>query len=71
MDLRVMTTAVVTIKVEVQLSLPWGPKCELGQVFKQAKQDAVDDVEQKLTGSKYRIVGVPVVKAVLVEEGRP
>lgn len=58
-----------TVRVEVELTeMSWGPECNLDQVFRQAKRDALDKLALMCAHNGARIVSDPVVTAVLVPE---
>lgn len=64
----------VKVVVEVQLTQPWGDDCTLGQLNKQAREDAILQVQRLILGSVprpepglFQIVQNPVVLSVLTE----
>jgi len=77
---RVRVKAVVTMTVEVDVSDAWGGDCPMSQVSKQARESAVSvlansqredmPVVRDAARARIRIVGVPLVKAIAVEEER-
>lgn len=76
-DRNTTVKAIVTLTVEIHLPDAWGGDCAMSQVSKQARRAAAERIE--LVRAKdgvglvrdysVRIVGDPVVKAVIVEEG--
>ncbi len=64
---EVKTYARVQITLEVDLNSPWDDSVSVSRIHATAKKEAVENVE-RLIGTKARIVGVPKVIAVMVEE---
>lgn len=57
-------TAIVRVEVEVTMTQPWGDECTLGQVYTQARSQAIELVRQ---GTSLRIIGEPKVRTVMTE----
>lgn len=62
-----ITSARVTVTVEVCAVGTWGPECQLDQVYRQAEEAAVGRLNNALKGQNCKIVGVPKVEAVTSE----
>ncbi len=60
-------TAHVTLTVEITVGSTWGDNCTVGQIYKQAAEEALGIID-RLLGEQIRIVGRPVVTAVAIEE---
>ena len=73
MDKPIKANARVKVLLEVSLSDSWDMDCQLNQVYKQAKDSAINIVSQKIAGGNknIRIIGEPEIVAVLVENKRP
>ncbi len=69
MSREVTTRARVWVKLEVDLSQPWGGECTLDQVFEQAKRSAIEEVELKMRKAGVRVVETQI-QAILAEEKR-
>lgn len=75
---RHTATARVTMTLEILVGGGgWGPECTVAQVWKQAADGAANDVQRMLqvyresgmgSGSVIRVVGEPVVTAVLAQQ---
>ena len=67
---RSKASAKVRILLEVSLPDTWGEDCCLSQVYKQAKDSAVNIVSQRIFGSmkEMQMIGEAEVLAILVEE---
>jgi hypothetical protein len=65
-------TAKVKMTVEVDVGDHWGPKCDFAQVQRQASESAVADISTAAakTRGKIRILGKPMVMAVIVTEAQ-
>ena len=69
-EIKAKTKARVRILLEVSLADTWGGDCPLSQVYKQAKDSALNIIAQKISGSMKDIkpIGTPEVEAIIVEE---
>lgn len=70
MDRKVKAKARVSVLLEVSLSDTWGSDCQLDQVYKQAKDSAMNMIHRKMTGGgqrDIRIIGDPKVTAILTQ----
>lgn len=68
MEKKIRATARVQVTVEVDASA-WGDDCTIGQLYKQAAEDAKAKLYNTLTQAKcpHRIIGEPKVIGVLTE----
>jgi hypothetical protein len=63
-------SAIVNVTLRVTLSQPWGDKATVGEVKKQAKDEALGMVARLIKGkSQINLVSDPTV-TVIYEEGR-
>lgn len=79
-DPRVSVRAVVTLTVEIDVSDAWGGDCAMSQVSKQARESALQVLSNSQRTDmpaiaesairRIRVIGVPIVKAIAVEEDR-
>ena len=60
---KIKTKAQVKVLLEISLSNSWGGDCPLSQVYKQAKESALNIISQKIAGSMkdIQIIGKPEV----------
>lgn len=70
MKKNIRSKARVRLLLEISLPDTWGDDCPLGQVYKQAKDSAMNIIAQKIAGSMkdIRVVGEGEVVAILVED---
>jgi len=64
-------TAIVTVTVSVVLDQPWGGECTLGQIQKQARQEAEDRlryIAKDLAAQRITVGDVRGIRIVLNEE---
>lgn len=64
------TNVYAHVRLTVELPVPstWGPGVGLDQVYSQAVEDALGKLRKACNGrSEYRIIGEPVVTAVMVD----
>jgi len=75
----VSVKAIVTLTVEVEVSDAWGGDCPMSQVSRQARESAIAVLSHTQSDlpavrdsaiRRLRIVGVPIIKAIAVEEDR-
>lgn len=70
--MKTKTIARVQVTIEVEASAPWDETCTTAQVFKQAKDDALQKIAALKTFSGtpacLRVVGEPKVLAVTTEK---
>lgn len=71
--LLVRASASVTMTIRVTDCGVWGSDCNVEQVHRQAKREALERINRQLFDSlgrkvKFQIIGEPKVTAVLVEE---
>lgn len=64
------TTARATLTVEIYALGSWGKDCQLDQVYKQAAEAAIGRLENCKDLRNIRIIGKPIITAVLVEEDK-
>lgn len=69
----VRASASVTMTIRVNDCGVWGSECDVAQVHRQAKREALERVGRDLFDSfgrkvKFQIIGEPKVTSVLVEE---
>ncbi len=63
--------AIVRFKVEVALSQPWGGEDSIDRVYKRGADQAEEILRRLLNaGVGVKIIGKPVVEAVLTKEDR-
>ena len=62
-----ITTARVTVTIDMAVGDTWGPDCNLAQVRKQATEAALGKLRHALGQRDYQIVGEPIVKAIMTE----
>lgn len=77
---RVSVRATVTLTVEIDVSDAWGGDCAMSQVSKQARESALQVLANSQRADmptvaeaairRMRVVGLPLVKAIAVEEDR-
>ena len=67
---QVTANARVQITINIPLTDAWGEDCAFSQVKKQAVDAALGMIQHggMRQGTHYTVIGVPIVKAVLVEE---
>ena len=66
-------TARVTLTVEVDIKSTWGDDCKLDQIYKQAAEEAVNNLQRHIYRSKAPdivIVGQPKVTTILTTKDR-
>jgi hypothetical protein len=64
---KVVAVARVRVTVEVTRG-SWGDDCKLEQVFDQAGREAAADIQNLIAKAGARVVGEPVVEAVLARK---
>lgn len=65
---RIEASAVVIVKVRVELAAMWGDDCSVGQVHRQAVEEATGLVRRLIKDSPAaRVVGEPEVSAVIAD----
>lgn len=62
-----ITTARVTVTIDMAVGDTWGPECNLAQVRDQATETALGRLNRALDGRDWQIVGKPIVKAIMTE----
>lgn len=62
-----ITTARVTVTIDMAVGDNWGPDCLLAQVRDEATEAALGKLRQVLGVRDYQIVGTPIVKAIMTE----
>jgi hypothetical protein len=60
--------AKVTVSVEIPSGSCWGPDCTMKQIHDQAVTGALGKLRKALTETGIRIVGEPLVTAILADE---
>ena len=67
--MRVIATARVQVIIEVKAQ-SWGEDCAIGQLYRQAAQEAKDRVQRLINDSKMpaSIIGEPKVTGIITEE---
>lgn len=71
---RTTTGATVTLTIEISNIGSWGSDCKIDQVYRQAREEAVDRINRAFKDDKrgVRILGPVVVKAITTDvEVRP
>lgn len=63
-----MAYAKVTVEVEVPISSSWGNDCTMGQIYKQAADEARNRMNKICTQNGLRVVGDFKVTAVAVPQ---
>ncbi|MBL3825145.1 MULTISPECIES: hypothetical protein [unclassified Marinobacter] len=61
---RTSTTAKVTLTIEVSDLGSWGPDCQLDQVYRQAREQAVHKVAKLLGNESVRLISDAKVVAI-------
>ena len=67
MEGKVMTKASVCVTLRVVLLSDWGEDCPIGQVYRDAREQALRIVRDKVGERTIEIVGEPSVTVVSVE----
>lgn len=69
---RVRAAARVTLTIEMAVPDVWGSDCRIAQVQQQAKASALGIIDRIQKGGHvdYKIVGEPIVRAILIEDER-
>ncbi|MFV8854858.1 hypothetical protein [Serratia fonticola] len=62
----IKSTAVVTCTIEVHSATNWQDSCLMGQIYKQAREEALQTLA-KMDNKNIKVVGEVKVRAVLVE----
>lgn len=62
-----ITTARVTVTIDMAVGDNWGPDCNLAQVRDQATEAALGKLRHALGARDFQIVGTPAVKAIMTE----
>lgn len=72
------TSAYARVKLEVEISVnsSWGGDCSIDQVHRQAAEEAIGFIENKVCREadirlRMKIVGQPIISAVIVERKKP
>lgn len=80
--MKTTTHARVRLTVDIMIPQGWEPRCDLEQVFKQARESAIDELRRGLVieglanavptkaATIGTVVGEPVVTAVVVSEAK-
>lgn len=70
MDKKIKAAARVKLLLEITLPDVWGEECSMSQVYKQAKDSALNIISQRISGSmrEMRVIGEAEVIAILSEE---
>lgn len=61
---KITASARVKLTIEVDLGQPWSPTETAENIFKAAKDEAINSIATRLTRERYRIIGEPVVTAI-------
>lgn len=64
---RTTTTAKVTVTLELTNLGSWGPGCQIDQVYRQAKEEAVRRITKLCQGSSVKIISAAKVEAMTTE----
>lgn len=68
---RVSSYATVQLTIEIRGLGSWGPECQIDQVHKQAKREALEKLARATKGTRdFRVIGEPVVSTITHEEER-
>ncbi len=59
------TSARVTLTVEMNIRSSWGEQCTVAQVRDQAEREAREMLRSELKPTEFRIIGEPVVTAIM------
>lgn len=70
MEKSIITKARVKLTLEVSLPDTWRGDCPLSQIYKQAKDSAINIISQRITASMkdIRIIGNPEAVVIIIEE---
>lgn len=63
--MKIKATARVQLTIELETSAPWGEECTIGQLQKQAADEAILRTQKLILESKARLIGEPQVIGVI------
>jgi hypothetical protein len=69
-DVRTRTRATVRVTLEIDLSDRWGDDCSTGQVYRQARSEAIGMLRRIPQLTHARLVEEPSVTAITCEDRR-
>jgi hypothetical protein len=59
--------AQVKLTLEILISDNWGEECTVTEIHKQAKESAIQKLQELISGRAARIIGEPIVTLILVD----
>jgi hypothetical protein len=68
---KVQATARIQLTIEIKATSPWGPDCQIGQLYDQAKGEAMENLWALLKPgamAQLTVVGEPKVIGVITEK---